>query len=290
VNKHLIRSAVVLSAGIGERLRPLTNHVPKALFPVGDRPAIIRIIDKLRSMAISDFHVNTFHLAAEIEECLNQLSGINMTVKRESVLRGTGGGIANFREQLKESDFLLHNCDVYSDDDFMKLIRHHYNRNALITMMVVNYPPINTLIVENGEITGFSTEDGLYTYSGIAVISSRIWYYLPDEQTFSLIPVLKTAVVNGETISAYVSSEYWVDFGTPEQYWELHRHLAGGGNGYVSELALLDNATLNGFNFIGAEARLKNAVIENCIVFPGAEVIDENLKNTIINGDCRVSV
>ncbi len=290
MNKDLIQSAVVLSAGIGERLRPLTDHVPKALFPVGDRPAIIGIINKLRSIAVSDFYVNTFHLAAEIEECLNQLSGINMMVKRESVLRGTGGGIANFREQLKESDFLLHNCDVYSDDDFRELIRHHYNRNALITMMVVNYPPINTLIVENGEVTGFSPEDGLYTYSGIAVISSRIWYYLPDEEAFSLIPVLKTAVANGETISAYVSSEYWVDFGTPRQYWELHRHLAGGGSGYVSELAVLDNAVLNGFNFIAANARIKNSVMENCIVFPGADVIDENLKNTIIHGDCRVSV
>ena len=290
MNKHLIRSAVVLSAGIGERLRPLTNHVPKALFPVGDQPAIIRIINKLQSIAVSDFYVNTFHLAAEIEERLNQLSGVNMTVKRESMLRGTGGGIANFREQLKESDFLLHNCDVYSDDDLRELIQHHDSRNALITMMVVNYPPINTLIVENGEVTGFSAEDGLYTYSGIAVLSSRIWQYLPDKEVFPIVPVIGRAITNGETISAYVSSEYWVDFGTPGQYWELHRHLAGGGNGYVSDLAVLDNAVLNGFNFIGADARIKNSVMENCIVFPGAEVIDENLKNTIIQRKCRVFI
>ncbi|NQU06453.1 MAG: NTP transferase domain-containing protein [Calditrichaeota bacterium] len=220
-----IHSAVILTAGIGKRLQPLTNHVHKALLPVKNQPALQLIIDKLKAVSVDNFYFNTFHLADQIAEFLENQHDLNKTIVREQTLRNTGGGIANFRNILQNETFILHNCDVYSEEDLQNLIDFHYESNNIATLMVVDYPEINSVRIENNEIQNLRSNDGNCTYCGIAVFSPDIWKYFPDNEVFSIVPVLESAMKNGERIGAYLTKAYWNDFGTPERYQKLQRYL-----------------------------------------------------------------
>ncbi len=285
---NCIHSAVILTAGIGKRLRPLTDYVPKALFPINNRPALQLIIDKLKAISIDDFFFNTFHLADDVTGFLDRQTSLNKTIVLEQALRDTGGGIANFRDNLKDETFILHNCDVYSEEDLRNLIEYHFQQEAIATLMVVDFPPINSVCIIGGEVNGFSLNDGNLTYCGIAVISPRIWDYMPDEETFSLIPVLSDMTQDGQKIAAFFSRAYWNDFGTPLRYWELHRYLCSGRGEFIDDTAVVDNCDLKGFNFIAAGANIRDCVLEDCIVFPGAEIVGADIRRCLISRDCRI--
>ncbi|MCF7809670.1 hypothetical protein K9N50_01640 [bacterium] len=226
MKKSEIHSAVILTAGIGKRLRPLTNHIHKALLPVSNQLALQLIIDKLKTTGIENFYFNTFHLADQVEEFLEKQSDFNKTIIREKALRNTGGGVANFRYILHYETFLLHNCDVYSEEDLSKLIKCHFENNNIATLMVVDYPGINSVRIENDEIRDFRSNEGNCTYSGVAVFSPKIWKYFPYEEVFSIVPVFEKTIESGERIGAYLSNAYWNDFGTPERYQNLQDHLS----------------------------------------------------------------
>ncbi|MDP8240244.1 MAG: NDP-sugar synthase [Candidatus Hatepunaea meridiana] len=292
---HSIHSAIVLTAGYGKRLKPLTNFVPKALFPIANKPALSQIIQKLKDVSVSDFYFNMFHLSDQVIDYLNRQSDVNKTIVKEKTLRNTGGGIANFREMLFDKAFIIHNCDVYCEEDLSNLVEYHLRQDALATLMVVDFPAINSVVVKDGilircQSTAVDSSAAKYTYTGIAVFSPAIWKYFPTEEVFPLIPVLEKVMQNGEKIAAYNSTAYWNDIGTPQRYWELHRYLAGQGNGSIDETAIIKNCTLKGFNFIGESATVYNSQLKNCIVFPRVKVINESLENCIIQADCRVVV
>jgi MurNAc alpha-1-phosphate uridylyltransferase len=226
LKKSEIHSAVVLTAGIGKRLRPLTNHIHKALFPVNNQPALKLIIDKLKAVSVDSFYFNTFHLADQVTEFLDNQSLPSKTIVREKTLRNTGGGIANFRDMLTDQTFILHNCDVYCEEDLQNLIGFHSNSNNIATLMVIDYPEINTVRIEDDKILDFRSKDGNCTYTGVAVFSPGIWRYFPDDEVFPIVPVLESAMKNGENIGAYFSHAYWNDFGTLERYEKLQRYLS----------------------------------------------------------------
>ncbi len=221
-----IHSAVILTAGIGKRLQPLTNHTHKALLPVNNQPALQLIIDKLKATGIDDFYFNTFHLTDQVVDFLENQHDLNKTIIREQTLRNTGGGIANFRDNLQNETFILHNCDVYSEENLQNLIDFHYESNNITTLMVVDYPEINSVRIENNEIQNLRSNDGNCTYSGVAVFSPDIWKYFPDDEVFSIVPVLEKAIKSDERVGTYLTKAYWNDFGTLERYRELNRYLS----------------------------------------------------------------
>jgi len=226
LKKCKIHSAIVLSAGYGKRLRPITDSIPKPLLPIGNQLALDRIIQVLLANSITDFYFNTFHLADKVTGFLNEQSDLNKTIVNERNLRGTGGGIANFKESLHNRSFIVHNCDIYTEENLSNLIEFHFRHDSPATLMVTDFPVINTVVVKNNEVKGFSKDEGNFTYCGVAVFSPVIWEYFPDREVFSLVSVLKNAIQNGERIAAYDSCAYWNDFGTSQRYWELHNYLA----------------------------------------------------------------
>jgi len=221
-----VHSAVILTAGIGKRLRPLTNHIHKALLPVNNQPALQLIIDKLKAIDIDNFYFNTFHLADQVADFLENQHDLNKTIIREKTLRNTGGGVANFRDVLINQTFILHNCDVYCEENLQNLIDYHSESNNIVTLMVVDFPEINSVRIENDIIQNLRSNEGNWTYCGIAVFSPDIWKYFPDDEVFSIVTVLESAMDNGKRVGAYSTNAYWNDFGTPERYRELHEYLS----------------------------------------------------------------
>jgi len=279
--KSEIQSAIILSAGQGKRLFPITEFFPKALLPIANTPAIAGVIKRLRENSIENLYVNTFHHAEQIKEFIDKKKGSGINIEEEDKLRNTGGGIANFQSSLSESSFLLHNCDIYTEQDLSKLISYHQQVNAIATLMFVDYPRINSVLIDNDEVLDFHSESGNLTYSGIAVFSPLIWKYFPDHENFSLISVLDKVLAAGEKIAAFKSEAYWSDFGTPQEYWALHRHISDRETSDVENSAYVKGCTLKGFNYIGGHSKVRNSALENCIVLPGAMIKDENRRNSI---------
>lgn len=278
----MVRSAIILSAGYGKRLAPITDIVPKPLIPVANKKIISRIIDNLRNCSITDFFFNTHHLTEKVEGYLASYSSINKVIIRENALRGTGGGIDNFRSQLSEETFLIHNCDVFLEEDLQSLIDDHFSgKKPLATLLVVDYPEINSVIVENGKISSFIHNKGNFTYSGVGVISSDIWKYFPSKETFSIIDVFKNALKADESINAFYSGSYWNDIGTPKRYWDVNEYFSHGIKQHIHPSAEISSTTLSGFNFVGNNAKLVNCCLNDCIVLPDTAIKNINYDRCI---------
>lgn len=284
-----LKAAVILAAGVGTRLRPLTNLIPKPLLPIGNQVALLHLVRKLERLRCSDLYLNTFHLAEQIEEFL-RLFKIKAVVRRESLLRDTGGGVENFRQQLSGRQFLIHNCDVYSEQDLSDLVAAHKTSGNLATLMVVDAPEINTLDVQKGEIRSFNSPVGNATFSGISVFEPEIWNFFPVREKFSLVEVFELARQSQVRIGVYRSTAYWNDFGTPKRYWDLHQHLAQVRPTNVHPGANVQSTVLTGFNFIGEGADLRNSALENCIVLPGTILDGEQHRNAVVGQTLRLQI
>lgn len=154
--KHLPDSekiaGVILAAGLGERMRPLTSYLPKPLLPVLGVPLFELITGKLLRAGVDFIHSNTFHLADSIDE-FTSLKDWPLELHREERLLGTGGGIGNMARDLSEyGAILLHNCDVLSSVDFEPALGFHRSSGALVTMILL--PPAQGEAFEESSSSG----------------------------------------------------------------------------------------------------------------------------------------
>jgi mannose-1-phosphate guanylyltransferase len=230
--------AMVLAAGLGTRLRPLTNDRPKALVEVAGRTLLEITLTRLRYFGFRDVIVNVHHFADRMIEYLgaNDNFGMNIAVSREEVLLDTGGGLKNagwfFTESAKNEDepFLLHNVDVVSTVDLARMVESHQRRQALATLAVQQRESSRYLLFdreqrlcgrrigEQDEIARASDQKRALAFCGIHVISPRLLTLMREEGIFSIIDSYLDLAAHGETISAFRADEYyWRDLGKPEE-------------------------------------------------------------------------
>ena len=227
--------AMVLAAGLGTRLRPLTTHCPKALVTVDGRTMLEITLSRLRHFGIHDVIVNAHHFADMLIEYLrfHDSFGINIEVSREDVLLDTGGGLkkaAHFFAGSAEP-FLLHNVDVLSNIDLSAMVQFHLERNALATLAVQDRPGSRKLLFNpNAELCGRRTSGAAdevvrpaaemtpLAFSGIHVIAPRIFALLNQEGPFSIVDAYLRLAGEGARIVAFRADEYyWRDLGTLER-------------------------------------------------------------------------
>ena len=244
--------AMVLAAGIGTRLRPLTNDRPKALVTVAGRTLLELTLSRLRAFGVSEVILNVHHFADKIVEYLqaNRNFGMRIEVSREEVLLDTGGGLKKaawfFLEAGKSAQepFIVHNVDVLSTIDLVRMVRSHAEHNALATLAVQQRESSRYLLFdERGQLCGrrigrdaetewavpAQQQVHLLAFSGIHVLSPRIFSNLPGEGAFSIIPAYLNLAAQGEAILAFRADEsYWRDLGRPEALAEAERDLANG--------------------------------------------------------------
>jgi NDP-sugar pyrophosphorylase family protein len=229
--------AMILAAGLGTRLRPLTDNRPKALVEVAGRTLLEITLSRLRDQGVRDVIVNVHHFAEMIVDYLqaNRNFGMHIEVSREDVLLDTGGGLKKaayffLRDSGGEEPFIVHNVDVISTIDLGRMARFHRDHQALATLAVQHRETSRYLVfdeqmrlcgrradhkpVEAAQTQGQVQE---LAFSGIHIVSPRLLGMLSEEGAFSIIAAYLRLAAGGEKILGFEDDHaYWRDLGRPE--------------------------------------------------------------------------
>jgi NDP-sugar pyrophosphorylase family protein len=218
----MLKKAMILAAGFGTRLKPLTDTMPKALVEYNGKPMVSNAIEKLKREGIDDIVINTHHFSDQMEKYFNENSfGVKITLVKEEEILGTGGAVKNAEKYLSDADdFLVYNTDVDSDVNIHEMYQHHINHIALATMAVqfrqTNRP---ILIDEDMNFRGRAYNSGYEfkkaAFCGIHVMNKNIFRYFPDRGKFDMVDFYCDLVSHPEVkIKCYnITDIYWRDLG-----------------------------------------------------------------------------
>jgi NDP-sugar pyrophosphorylase family protein len=243
--------AMVLAAGLGTRLRPLTDDRPKALVEVGGRTLLEITLTRLRIFGICEVIVNVHHFADQVISFLEAHDnfGMRIEVSREDVLLDTGGGLKKagwfFLEDASSTaePLVLHNVDVVSTIDFQRMVAFHSETQALATLAVQQRDSSRQLIFdENLQLCGRrigrdqdaamvrpAKETSKLAFSGVHIISPRLLPLMKEEGVFSIIDCYLRVAGDGEKIAAFRADEYyWRDLGKPADLLQAARDIEQG--------------------------------------------------------------
>ncbi len=224
--------AMILAAGLGNRMRPLTLYTPKPLLEVGGKPLIVWHIEKLKNIGVTEIIINSAWLADKLIGALGDGSkfGVRILWTREDEGLETAGGIINALPLLGDKPFILVNGDVWTTMDFEPL-RHIKLGEDLAHLFFVENPkqhPEGDFTLLNGRAFNFDQkiEGENLTFSGVSVIDPQLFKGLEAGKR-PLAPLLKQAMLD-EKISAEKLQGVWVDVGTPERLMELDLQIRDG--------------------------------------------------------------
>lgn len=226
--------AMILAAGRGERMRPLTDHLPKPLLPAGGRPLIAHLIDRLACAGFTSLVVNVSHRAAQIERELGDGSqfGVTLVYSREEQALETGGGIAYALPLLGDAPFLVINSDIYCDFDFARLAALETPLASGLTahLVLVDNPehhPAGDFRLHQGRAFAEGSGPRL-TFSGIGAYSPGLFAGIARGAKCPLAALLKPEMARGRVGGEHFRG-LWMDIGTPQRLAALDALLAGGG-------------------------------------------------------------
>ena len=226
--------AMILAAGLGTRLRPLTDSHPKALVELNGRTLLEITLARLRSFGVTEAIVNVHHFAGMVADYLKAHNNFGMRIeisREDDLLLDTGGGLKKasrfFLENAGQSlsePFLLHNVDVISTIDLRRMIEFHNEHRALATLAVQSRESSRLLLFDDQqELRDRATEGSPATahysslaFSGIHVLSPRLLPMITETGVFSIIDTYVRLAAQGEKILAFRADEYyWRDLGRP---------------------------------------------------------------------------
>jgi mannose-1-phosphate guanylyltransferase len=311
----------ILAAGLGTRLRPLTYTTPKALVPVLNRPLLGVLLAQLREAGALRVAVNTHHLADQVQHFLdaNLPPGLEVVVRHEPEILGTGGGLRSLAEALGDGPWLAVNADILTNLDLAEIFRRH-RQEALATLVLHDCPPYNTVWIDREKrVAGIGGHPEKpsgpnLAYTGIQVVSPRLLKWLPEKGPADLVKAWRQAITQGEHLAALVvSGHFWQDLGTPEAYLAAHHRLLSGtcpelsrffppvadplvdaGTELGEEVICAGSVCLGREVIVGPGTRLKNVVawdrawiapgltLEDCVVGQGARVMASARKAVLI--------
>lgn len=236
--------AMILAAGRGERMRPLTDHTPKPLLKVGGKPLIVWHIERLAQAGFNEIIINHAHLGQQIEEALGDGKhwGVSIQYSPEKVALETAGGIANALALLTEDDtkmapFLVVNGDVFTDIDFAKLranmaspepVERQAPTSTLAHLVLINNPPQHPqgdFAIEHGLLKNVGVP--MLTFSGVGVYHPTLFSSITRGEPAKLAPLLRLAIAENQATAEHHQG-VWHDIGTPERLSQLDAALTLG--------------------------------------------------------------
>ncbi len=319
-----LTQAFVLGAGLGTRLRPLTDDIPKPLVPIFQKPLITFAFDHLIGLGISKFFVNTHHRPERFSELFGgQFDGrpgdrslpgyCNRPIDffHEPVLLETAGGIANIADSLSAEPLLVYNGDILTDLPLAPLIENHFRSGNLVTLALRSErgPQHISLDSNTGRIIDIHNQLGTgspeeFVFTGIYIVNRKFVDVLERGVTRSVIPHFIELIRRREKIGGVVIDEgHWWDVGNREAYLQLHRELPAlsfpaypvhdpDWRESVHPTAIVDpTARVRGCSVIGKDCRVEaDAILDDTILWPGAQIASRSeLVGCIVRSDKKVS-
>ncbi len=282
-----IRTAFILGAGLGTRLRPLTQSRPKLLVPIFGEPLIFRTLDYLLDQGISRFVINTHHLPHVFDRFFGghhgefSYRGAPLHLIYEPVPLETAGGLRNARQWLGEDAFLVVNGDVLTNIPLMELLKSQEKEDHCVILGLRSGPPQVGMDERTGNILDFYHKLGIkglsyFLFTGLYILQPEIYRWIPPEGPVSMMSVFWQLLHAGKRISsAILDSGFWCEVGSRNSYLVAHQELAH----QVNPQQRIKTPLLT-----GVELRGVCAVGKNCEIEPGAV-----LEDTIIWDDTKIS-
>jgi MurNAc alpha-1-phosphate uridylyltransferase len=226
--------AMILAAGLGERMRPLTDHTPKPLLPVGGKPLLLWQLERLMAAGFTELVINHAHLGQQLEDFFGdgRRFGVHITWSREAQPLETAGGIATALAHLGDAPFVVTNGDVYVDFDYARLrpvlermARHPAHLAHLVLVDNPSHHPQGDFVLSHGQVVAPPTHAmGCLTFSGIGCYRPELFAGIPPGTRARLAPLLRAAMREGQVTGEHFTGR-WVDVGTPQRLAALDEEL-----------------------------------------------------------------
>jgi MurNAc alpha-1-phosphate uridylyltransferase len=220
---------MILAAGRGERMRPLTDRVPKSMIEVGGKPLIVRHLEKLAEAGFATVVINHAHLGEQIESALGDGNRWNVAIRysAEAHALETAGGIRNALPLLGERIFAVVNADIFSDYDYARLAEciRQMQATTLGHLVLVDNPPHNSsgdFFLEGNRVMHGSRD--LLTFSGIGVYRAALFDPVIAGSKHALAPLLRGQIALGHITGEHFRGK-WDDIGTPQRLADLEGRL-----------------------------------------------------------------
>jgi len=224
---------MILAAGLGKRLRPLTDNIPKALVKIKDKTLLELVVERLKKFGFNEIVINVHHCGNQIIEFVRKKNNFGLKIKfsEEGEILGTGGGLKKARWFFNDGDpFLVHNVDVLSDIDLGEMYKSHLNSDFLATLATKKRETSRYLLFDkNGELFGWENKEkgetklvkkseGLreMAFSGIQVINPKIFELMPQKNNFSIIELYLNLALSSKIGYFEHSQNFWLDVGKKE--------------------------------------------------------------------------
>jgi mannose-1-phosphate guanylyltransferase len=286
----MVTQAFILAAGLGTRLRPLTDELPKPLVPVFNKTLITFALDHLIAAGVQRFVINTHRLPHLFERTFATGNYREAAVKliHEPELLETGGGIKNAERLLDGKAFLTYSGDILTDLDLRPLIDQHFQAGNDVTLALRETGLGAEIMFRDGRVLGFAGKGGArgnYDFANIAIWNSKAFSRFPAARKVSFIPVLAEWIRDGGRIGGVITNDgKWFNIGSVAEYLEVHRliaqenwkplHLREEWPIAVVKNAKVDaSAAVLGFSAIAADCRVgAGARLIDTILWRGAQV------------------
>ena len=309
----MVLKAMVMAAGVGSRLDPLTQCVPKPLVPIANRPVMDILMEKFLELSITDVIANTHYLSDKIvEHYKNNEMGINFKHVYEETLSGTAGGVKKCQFFFDEGeDFVVLSADGLSNADLQAGLKSHKKSGAIVSMGIKKIameeiPNFGVVVTDKkGFVTGFQEKPAIKDAksdkinTGIYIFNYEIFNYIPKDTFYDFAKnVFPDLLEKGIKINTFAVKEYWSDIGTIDQYLQSTHDVFVGkckinhseiikteGGAYISGKSYVaPSAQIIGNNTIGSGCIIgKNVILENCIIWDDVEIKDNViLQNCIV--------
>jgi mannose-1-phosphate guanylyltransferase len=293
-----IQTAFVLGAGLGTRLRPLTDSRPKPLLPIFNKPLITFALDHLIAAGVERFVINTHHLAAQFDVVFasGEYRGRPVKLVFEPDLLETGGGIKNAEAWIGREPFLVYSGDIFTDLDLDALVAAHFRDGNDVTMTLRDTGFSSGVTLADGRVVDirgrYGAEGALHDFANVSVWNAGIYERIPEVRKVSFVPVISDWIGEGGRIGGVLLNERrWFNVGSREEYLAVHRiiHETGWRPEYLADAAWPVPANGDGSSAVGAGSRVGEGVsLRNTIVWEDAEIASGAQLSGCIVRDHRV--
>lgn len=310
--------AMILAAGLGTRLRPLTLERAKPAIPVLGKPLVIRLLEHLMDQGGTEFRLNLHHLPSSIESIFASppWMGLPVTFSHEETILGTAGGLKNNESFFNEETFLMANGDILFDFPLDQALAFHKEQEALATLVLYRQTPpyrhFPVRITEDGRFQNFKNVRGparqvreaTYVFTGIHILEPEIFERIPPGCFCEINDeVYPEALNQGKRILGFPVDGYWNDLGDPARYLQasadLLRHRGTTRTSYISaDVHVGDSVEIGANVSIEAGCRLdSNSLVQSAILWENVRVTNHaSVRNcivgseTIIDSDCSQKI